>query len=242
LFRFAQHDAPVCAYLRRAFRPLTIEYEEALAANATPGNTKPERPETSTRQEQGSGHAPPPAAPDLDGLLHRLCDWLDAVIHLETHCHWHLSPQCFDPDPEKRRLAILGSNGRCFATLPESAKARWQWLFREAADQFKGSAKWPALGMAMAAEADRPWPYPDVDQLVIYLWPLVTRHNWTYHDLLAVLRPHLKRPDAYPCSRDQEFATYCANVLALRKTTRGTSAKNSVPPAHEIATHLLSPP
>ncbi len=75
--------------------------------------------------------------------------------------------------------------------------------------------------------------YLDVDTPVISLWPLVKAYNWTYRDLLNVIRPGLKRGDAYP--GEQEFAPYCANVLGLRKKVKGVSAKNGRPKGSEIA-------
>ena len=87
----------------------------------------------------------------------------------------------------------------------------------------------------MSAETDRVWQYADVDTLVIALWPLVKAYNWTYRDLLKVIRPALKRPEAYPYDREQDFATYCANVLGLRKQGKGVSAKDGRPKGYEIA-------
>ena len=43
------------------------------------------------------------------------------------------------------------------------------------------------------------------------------------------------RPNAYPCEREQDFATYCTNVLGLRKTGKGITAKNGRPTGYEIA-------
>ena len=87
----------------------------------------------------------------------------------------------------------------------------------------------------MSAESDRLLPYREVDTLVISLWPLVKIHNWTYRDVLNVIRPELKRPKVYPCEREQEFATYCTNVLGLRKTKKGVSAKDGRPVGWEVA-------
>lgn len=186
--------------------------------------------------------------------LIRWCDWLDAAIHLRIHRHWHLAPDCFDPDPEKRQLAALGNAQRHLAALDPRAKTAWLWEFADAADRFKDSPKWAALGQAMASETDRAWTYADVDMLVIALWPMVKRYNWTYRDLLNVIRPGLKRQPssaapstpaanlasdyAYPCAREQDFSTYCANVLGLRKTGKGVTAKNGRPKGYDIAIQL----
>ena len=100
---------------------------------------------------------------------------------------------------------------------------------------YKDSPKWATVGKAMSAETDRVWQYAEVDTLVIALWPLVKAYNWTYRDLLTVIRPALKRPEAYPCEREQDFAAYCANVLGLRKQGKGVSAKDGRPKGYDIA-------
>jgi len=132
-------------------------------------------------------------------------------------------------------LAALGNAQRHLAKLDGRAKACWLTDFATAAEHFQNSPKWSALGKAMADDSDRQWQYPDVDTLVISLWPLVKAYNWTYRDLLNVIRPALKRGDAYPCGSEQEFAPYCANVLGLRKKAKGVSAKNGRPKGSEIA-------
>ena len=43
----------------------------------------------------------------------------------------------------------------------------------------------------------------------------------------------------YPCDREQDFAAYRRNVLALRKTTKGTTTKNGRPSGYEIAQKLF---
>jgi hypothetical protein len=67
---------------------------------------------------------------------------------------------------------------------------------------------------------------------------LVKRHNWTYADLLNVIRPKLKRPEAYPYDHEQSFATYCTNVLGLRKTGKGRSSEGELVGA-DVARRLL---
>src|SRR5439155_1192960 len=124
--------------------------------------------------------------------------------------------------------------------LSPHAKAYWQWHFLGIAERFKDSPKWLTLGKAMSAESDRLWPYREVDGLVITLWPLVKKHNWTYRDMLNVIRPTLKRPKAYPCEREQDFATYCTNVLGLRKTRKGVSAKDGRPVGWVVARRLCA--
>ncbi len=129
----------------------------------------------------------------LNHQLLRWCSWLDAEIHLRTHRRWHESPACFHPDPETRHLAALGTAQRHLGRLDDRAKACWLADFTTAAQHFQDSPKWSLFGEAMADGSDRLWQYPEVDTLVIALWPLVKVYNWTYHDLLNVILPALKR-------------------------------------------------
>jgi hypothetical protein len=228
LFRFSALDDSPGNSLRHALVPLTIEHRvtgdyfgPATALNADPQlKTKDSKLKTDDASRR---------------TIIRWCDWLDAEIHLRTHRRWHEFPACFDPDPETRHLAALGNAQRHLSKLDDRAKACWLADFATAVEHFQNSPKWCALGKAMADDSDRQWQYPDVDTLAIALWPLVKAYNWTYRDLLTVIRPALKRGDAYPCGGEQEFAPYCANVLGLRKKAKGVSAKNGRPKGSEIA-------
>jgi len=40
----------------------------------------------------------------------------------------------------------------------------------------------------MASQAKRLWTYYEVDTRIICLWPLLKLHNWTYRDLMNVIR------------------------------------------------------
>ncbi len=224
LFRFAEHDDPLAEMLRHALHPLSVEHD------CTGDYLGPKTTHLAKRPGAGLELA--------RRSLARWCNWLDALIHFQTHQLWHLAPACFDPDPGKRELAVLGAIQRHWGRLDAPAQDRWLRHFSQAAQQFKDSPKWPALGKAMSADSDRIWQYSEVDTLVISLWPLVKKHNWTYRDLLEVIRPGLKRPEAYPCASEQGFATYCANVLGLMKTGRGRSARQGRPAGEEIARRL----
>jgi hypothetical protein len=223
MLRFTEYDGPLADMLRQAILPISFEHESTgdfIGPNAPVNKMNPREALLARRTVQ------------------RWCEWLDAVIHFQTCQHWHLAPECFDPDPEKRELSVLGINQRCFAHLDDFSKSWWQWHHSEAAERFKESPKWRAVGKAMGSEAERPWAYPELDEDIILLWPLVKRHNWTYCDLRSIVRAAIPRPDAYPCESDQEFATYCTNVLSLRKAGSGKSAKNGRPPGYDVAVRL----
>ena len=255
LYRFSVEDNSPRNTLRHALARLSIEHHctgdyfgpKTMRDFFRKPKVSPLAPRRSslkavTRQPPFANQKRPSPPATLDTLcrrtLVRWCAWLDSEIHLRTHRHWHECPASFHPDPETRYLAALGNAQRHLANLDLQAQASWVFDMGNAAQHFKDSPKWAALGKAMADRSDRPWLYPDVDTMVIGLWPLVTAYNWTYRDLLNVIQPMLKRPDAYPCSVEHEFAPYCANVLGLKKTGRGRSAKNGRPKGYDVVLEL----
>lgn len=178
---------------------------------------------------------------EMRTTLSRLCEWLDAVIHWQEHRLFYHSPVSFDPDPEKRELAVLGVNQRYFSKLSDFSKQWWEWHHGEAAERFKDSQKWPTVGKAMAATDTRQQKYPDVDEAIICLWPMLKKHNWTYRDLMNVANAALAKPPTYPCDREQDFAAYCNNVLGLRKSGgSGKTAPDGKPAGFDVAMRLCS--
>ena len=236
LLRFAGCDDPMSEWLANAAIPLSIEHD------CTGDYIGP--------KSLATARLPKEAADLARRSIARWCDWLDACIHYRTHQFWHLAPACFDPDPEKRELALLGTIQRHAAGQTESSRARWQSHFSEAAERFKDSPKWSTLGKAMSAQSDRLWPYHDIDAIIISLWPLLKKHNWTYRDLLNVASEiislssinHKRSTINYPLDSEQSLATYCTNVLGLRKSAKGVTAKTGKPPGHDIALRFFTKP
>jgi len=224
LLRFAEYEDTQSAMLRRAIVPLSFEHE---CFNDYVG---PNSPNLLSR--------PLEAVVMLRRTIVRWCEWLDSLVHFQTHASWHVTPIKFDPDPDKRELAALGVNQRFFADMDEFSRKWWEWHHGEAAERFRNSPKWQTLGKAMAAQEDRAWNYQETDTITISLWPLLKRNNWTYCDLMNVTRDIVSRPDFYPCRTEQEFASYCANVLGLRKITPGKTARNGRPLGYEVAMRL----
>jgi hypothetical protein len=203
----------------------------------------------------------------LRNTAKRWCDWLDASNHLHVHRNWHHTPIYFDRDLEKRGLASLGLTQRNYAELNDWMKGAWQHLHGRLAQRYKQSAKWLMVGQALASQEKRLWTYHQVDTLIIYLWPLLKLHNWTYCDLMNVVRslrtdlscrsnetkedlsrtafsafsPQPLAFSTYPCNTDRDFANYCLTILGLRKTRRGKTTKDGKPPGFEVA-HRLFPP
>jgi hypothetical protein len=89
----------------------------------------------------------------------------------------------------------------------------------------------------MYSEKTRYQPYPQLDELLIWLWPLLKKHNWTYRDLLNVVRGITSRT-TYPCNTEKKLATYCINVLGLRKQRAGKTSRNGKPDGFEVALRL----
>jgi hypothetical protein len=114
----------------------------------------------------------------------------------------------------------------------------WEWHHREAAERFKDSPKWETIGKLAVAPLRS--PPADVDEVLIILWPLVKRHNWTYLDLMAVGRQVLPQPHHYPLEREQDLAAYCSNVLGLRKhgARAGKSSPGGKPKGYEVALRI----
>jgi hypothetical protein len=221
--RFAEYDDPQSAMILGAFAALNCEHP----------------PDTWPRVE-----APLSCAQIIEVIqwmrqtVARLCEWLDAVNHRSTHRHYHLSPVSFHPDPHRRELATLGVNQRCYAYLSGFGKAWWEWHHSEAADRFKDSPKWPTVGKAMASDKTRRQKRPELDEAVICLWPLLKRHNWTYRDLLNVVIEVLPKHEDGPLDREHDLATYCNNVLGLRKQGEGSTTKDGKPPGYDAAMRL----
>ena len=179
----------------------------------------------------------PSIALATEGSPIRWCDWLDAVIHYHTHAHWHLAAACFDPDPDKRELASLGTIQRQLTVITDQEEAHWEWHLYEAADRFKNSPPMAhprqCHGRRLRVHRQRhlshrskatlarrsPLALPGSRHHDHRPLLLVTHHKWTYRDLTTTVPPALHRPTAYPCDREQAFAAYCTNVLGLRKTT-----------------------
>jgi hypothetical protein len=225
LYRFTEYDDVQAHILLRSITPLSYEHE-CFSDYIGPKTMEVlKRPAEAVRMARRS--------------VERWCDWIDAVIHFQTHAGFHLQPARFDPDPEKRELATLGINQRNFAGMDDFNKTWWQWHHGEASERFKDSSKWPTLGEAMASEKERIWNYPDLDAVIISLWPLLKLNNWTYRDLLSVARMILPVPHRYPLGCEPELATYCQNVLGLRKSgPKGRSSPDGKPRGWQVALKL----
>jgi hypothetical protein len=222
LLRFAEFDDSQSRTLLSICLPLSLEYPHA--------------------------HWPPPHSPKefipyFRNMVHRLCEWIESITHAQIHFFSHQVPVAFDPDPEKRELAILGIQQRHFPGMSDFQKTWWEWHHGEAADRLSDPSMWTMIGRAMLDQTSTHQNYPALDDCIIRLWPLVRRHQWTYRDLINVLRSVAPVPLRYPCEREQDLATYCNNVLGLRKSSKqGRSDPNGTPPGYEVARAMCDRP
>jgi hypothetical protein len=213
LARFALCESPVCQQLRRA---LLLVYSE--------------------HDLSGDFLAPRPVgpSPNLRRSVERLCDWLDAVVQINTHILWAREPACFDPDPEKRRLATDRLIEPCIAEMNEPAVVTPYLPPRNRSNHAK-----PAATSSVPPVVARPWPYPRFDEAVISVWPLLTLHNWTYADLWNLLSHVGGQVAPAPCPNPRHLAHYCLHTLGLRKSGHGQTTRNSLPPGHQVALRFL---
>lgn len=223
LIRFAEYSDPQSRVLLRAYGCMAVEHPHAGWPKFTPPVSKADMDT---------------AAVFMRGIMHRICDWVEAITHAQMHLFSHFAPVAFDPDPERRELAILGVQQRHFAEMDAFQKAWWEWHHGEAAERLQDPKNWVMVGRGFSDEQTRHQSYPSLDDAIIMFWPLVVRFNWTFRDLMKVLRS-VERPWlTYPCEREQDLATYCTNVLGLRKGQKGRSAKDGLPKGIEIARAL----
>lgn len=236
LLRYTQYDDPYADLLNQVF--IAIGTEHDLMGNPME-------------------HVPPNNIQAFAGAqqqyLQRLCEWIDSAMHWRTHQMYYLSPVSFHSDPERRELASLGINQRAFPLLDDYSKEWWNWHHSEAAERYKGSSKWKTIGEAAVSEERRTWAHPNVDRVAITFWALATRYNWTYADLMGLVRellPQYREPSIYrdspavyrsPLDCEPSFTTHCNNVLGLRKGGRGTSSPTGKPQGYEIALKLAPP-
>ncbi len=228
LVRFGEYDDAQSHLLLRAYGAMALEYPDAIWPDVNAPLTT-EKIAVSVRF--------------IRKLCQRLCDWVEAFSHWQTHLLSIYEPMAFDPDPDKKELAVLGMQQRQYGGMNASQKEWWRWRHEDTAERFKDSPKWQTLGRVMAATPSGGQDPAAVDQLIIIFWPLVKRHGWTYRDLMNVINAIMPPPVAYPCVEAKELAAHCANVLGLRKgrTEQGKSAPDGRPPGFDVAWKLSRP-
>jgi len=169
-------------------------------------------------------------------VLGLLCDWIESELHFLSHQSWHQCPDSFSPNETISHLSNIGMLEKQLAHLPARDRQRFHGLLDRGATQFGTSKAWSQVGKTMHDPKPRVWTNPKLDCLAIALWPLVQHYNWTYRDLLAVICRIFTPPLRYPLETERELATYCQNILGLRKSgVKGRSSPDGKPPGWEVA-------
>jgi len=189
LYRLGRCDDPFGRVLLRTFAPLSIEQ-----------NCNGESPQLGLPDSTAT---PAQAISLVLRTLKRWCDWIEADLHFYAHSRCHQLPASAPPGVEVASWHLPPSDD-----LLKVAKAHFgpQSQICEPKERLPG----------VILQAPGPWLYQEIDTLIISLWPLLKRHNWSYKELLTVLRLLATSPNAYPCSHELDLAGYCSSVLGLR--------------------------
>jgi hypothetical protein len=203
--RFAHCDNPLSLTLLQALAPVYIEHE------CTGDFLRPGGPSPLT--------SPDPQL--LRRTVQRACDWLDAVIHLQTHSLWFKEPACFAPDPEVRRLAASALSQQFAAQMNDPAVV----------------SHFTANTTPRPPTPERPWPFPKFDERVIFLWPILRHYSWSFGDLWTVLQEHDSQP--CPCESAAQLEDYCSSNLGLRIPIKDDQSRAN-PLGFQVARRFLA--
>ncbi|HWX18567.1 MAG TPA: hypothetical protein VN578_01550 [Candidatus Binatia bacterium] len=193
--RFAGYDDIFCQVVLDAVFPLSLEHE--LTGDYLGKRTPPEL-----------ALQPKKVIALMRRTTHRLCDWVDSVLHYQVFQYWHLSADSFAPDPINRELTALAHNQREFDLLDQPAQARWLLHMSDAALEYKHTPQWAAFRQTAngSGPEPRPWPNRQLDRTLIKLWPLLKPYHCSAADLLCLLQEVLPASSLAPCQTETALA------------------------------------
>jgi hypothetical protein len=230
LMQFGQYQDPFASRVHEAAFPLSVEHE--------------------LTHEFLGRHSPSALRYNPNKLIDlmrrtttRLCDWLDSALHFRVLLEWHIMPDCFDPDPQKRELAYLAINQRYFDSLSQRAQAHWLNHLSDLVEELPNSPKWAAFHQTASAPIPerRPWPTQNIDLTIVKLWPLVKHHHWSAGDLRFVLQRVLSEADFAPFSDETVLVAHTNHVLGLRYVGLQPGRHgHSEPAAYKVALRLCT--
>jgi hypothetical protein len=221
LVRLSNYDNPFSINLLKALGPVYHEHDltgEFLGPKSPPCTNEPAKAFNLMRRS-----------------IQRMCEWLDAVIHLQTHDVWFDYPDCFHPDFEKRQLAALELSQPFVAQMKDTTFTR-PYL------KSPSSARFEVPDATPKRTPPRTWPFPKFDEIVISLWPLLKLHHWSASEMLgAVAFAHLPAA-AYACQDPDDLVDYCANSLGLHQPPVDHPDRQLDTPGYQFAKLFLNPP
>jgi hypothetical protein len=227
MYRFTSCDDPLAVILFRALDALSAEHESAGDFTGIRAPDASERPREAVRWMRES--------------MDRWCEWIDAFVHLQTHAQWHLAPESFDTDPQKRQAATEALRQYRMEQFRAGRKTNARPNNSDSTQFYRELPIWQVLRQAAISQPQRPWPHPELDEAIISLWPLVKRHHWTFGDFLNVLGDLVKESEGFPCEGERNLTTYCLNTLRLRKSGHGKTAQENRPAGYVVALRLFPP-
>lgn len=171
----------------------------------------------------------------------RMAEWMEALLHWDTHQMAAVAPITFGSTEAQRELANIGLMQAGFAGLSEHGKEWWQFRHEALAKEFAGQRDWRLVGKAQSLEKFGELRQPAVDELTVHWWPLLTRYHWTDRDMRRLLKRVVPHPDAYPLREDKEFADYRKKALGLlkAKTRRDKSSQDGKPTGWRMAMAMV---
>ena len=181
------------------------------------------------------------AIKNMRETFQRMSEWMEAIVHWQTHWMSATVPITFQATEEKRELANLGIMQAGYAALNEHGKDWWNSRHTELAEQHQNSADWRLVGKAQSFDKFRELRQPMIDELTIHWWPLLTHYRWTDRDMRLLLLRVAKHPEAYPLRDDKEFADYRKKALGLvkGKKERDKSAPDGKPTGWQVALAMV---
>jgi hypothetical protein len=170
--------------------------------------------------------------------LQRWCGWLDAVIHLRAHSLFKLAPELFDPAANKNAAtAILTAD---IPNLPKKAAVNSPaWIWHPGMPRIAAPALLHELSRGVTHD---PWPFRQLDTLLILLFPLATHYQWNFAGLADLLRAHLRRSEPYPCWSPRELEAYCTHTLGLHGLSLEGPSNSRQLPGCNLALKICRPP
>ena len=231
LGRFSQCDTPEAEMVGKVLALLTLEDKYGVAVSLS----------AAIAQKEGGKVTFSEMVERMRYVFQRISEWMEAIVHWDMHAMAAAVPISFRGTEEQRELATLGIMQRFYAELREHGKDWWRFRHEELATQFQGKADWRIVGKAQSFEKCGTLLRPDLDELTILWWPLLTRHCWTDHDMRCLLQGVLPKPDVYPLREDKEFADYRKKALGLikGKEKRDKSTADGKPTGWRVAMAMI---
>ncbi|MCB1206190.1 MAG: hypothetical protein KDN18_18155 [Verrucomicrobiae bacterium] len=227
LMRFAGYAGSQSEWIAHAFA--SMSYEDRFAEDESERFS----PDPSRESEISAEFL----TTKMHAMQRRLSEWIEAIVHWSVHWKAAVVPIAFRQGEEQRELVDLGLIQKCYIHLSDEGRKWWQFRHEDLAHRFAGSPDWSILGQAQSFEKFGALSRPDIDELTIHWWPLLTRHEWTDRDMCGLIRNVVKNPSAYPLREDKEFADYRKKALGLVKIKdrRGKSAPDGLPKGWKVA-------